>query len=135
MKNLSIPKKPDAQTLKLLRVRLCKLAGFSECADPKCGYVKSDHLHFLGRVYFPEPYAVQMYPDYCADLNAVHALEETHLIGAGVGGFTTLEKWFTYCDWLRQIVPAELGNESHVAAEPWQRAIAIDRVMSIQPIV
>ena len=60
-----------------MRIAIAKKMGFTGCDDAKCEYRKCQHLHKLGRVYFPESFSIPMYPNYPDDLNACHEAVES----------------------------------------------------------
>src|SRR5688572_15654820 len=64
-------------------------------------------------------------PDYLSDLNAMHEAEKALTKGPGC------KPWWDYCDWLKDIVPQNVGNESHVHATAAQRAEAFLRTLNL----
>ena len=62
-------------------------------------------------------------PNYYGDLNACHEMEKVL--------HSNLQMWWDYCSELSRIVPATLGNESHVHATAPQRCEAFLRTLNL----
>lgn len=114
--------KPSSEILQALRLRIAEL----------CGISFAGILGFQGYGYLPNGDAANV-PDYCEDLNAIHEAEKLLEPAFKLSVYSNrLNKIVADCFYEGDI---GLSGESIAFAEAWQRAVALDRCLSKEPIL